>query len=75
MKMWREFIDPRFRYLGTVWSGQLHAMAALTLGKCSSGTDSIRGWVSLRADLDNIKTRTFYYLQGLEIQVTQYSSP
>jgi hypothetical protein len=48
-------------------SGQLHAPAALALGKEPSDTHWIGGWVGPRAGLDDVEKRKFLTLPGLEL--------
>jgi hypothetical protein len=56
-------MDPYFLDLGTSWSGELDAPAALPPVLISIG-----GWVDPRADLDEMKKRQFFILPGLELR-------
>jgi hypothetical protein len=48
-------------------SGQLHARAALPRER-APGTHWIRGWVDLRADLEDLEKRKFFTLPGFELR-------
>jgi hypothetical protein len=55
-------------------SSQLHALAALPLGK-TTGTHRIGGWVRSRAGLGEVEKREFLTLPGLELRPSRVDQP
>jgi hypothetical protein len=61
------FIDRHFLDLGTSWRSTSRP-CRFTPGERAPGTHWIGGWVDLRAGLDDLETRKFLTLQGLELR-------
>jgi hypothetical protein len=64
-------IDPHFLDLGTIWRWVVNFTPRplyLPPGERSPSTHWMGGWVDLRDDLDDLETRKFLAIPGLELQ-------